>query len=78
MINSVEELNQQPAVILLYPSGASGEFIAGALSESLLGFAKTQIEFENINRVKYLDFLGRSLNRFSRVSMYPNKTIRSC
>jgi hypothetical protein len=27
-----------------------------------LGFAKTQIEFENINRVKYLDFLGRSLN----------------
>jgi hypothetical protein len=62
MINSVEELNQQPAVILLYPSGASGEFVAGALSESIPDFAKTQIEFENINRVKYLDFLGRSLN----------------
>lgn len=62
MINFIEELNQQSAVILLYPSGASGEFIATSLSESIPSFTKTQIEFENVNRVKYLDFLGRSLN----------------
>lgn len=46
----------------MYPSGASGEFIAQALSNSIDSFAKTPSHWENNNRVIYSDFLGRSLN----------------
>lgn len=46
----------------MYPSGASGEFIAQALSNSIDSFAKTPSHWENDNRVIYADLLGRSLN----------------
>jgi hypothetical protein len=62
MLNSIEEINNYPAVILMYPSGASGEFIAQALSDSIDSFAKTSSHWENNSRVIYSDFLGRSLN----------------
>ena len=74
MINSVAELNSQPAVILLYPSGASGEFIAQALSESIPAFAKTEAHWENTSRVIYSDFLGRSLNSGDKI-IDPEKTV---
>jgi hypothetical protein len=74
MINSVEELNSQPAVILFYPSGSSGEFIAQALSESIPAFAKTTAHWENTSRVIYSDFLGRSLNSGDKI-IDPNKVI---
>ena len=67
MLNSIEDLNNYPAVIILYPSGASGEFIAQALSESIDSIAKTHSHWENNNRVIYADFLGRSLNSGDRI-----------
>jgi hypothetical protein len=67
MLNSIEDINNYPAVIILYPSGASGEFIAQALSESIYSIAKTHSHWENNNRVIYADFLGRSLNSGDRI-----------
>lgn len=59
---SIDEIAQYPITILLYPAGASGEFLAWALSESLTGFTKPHCEWENHSRCKYSDVLGRSLN----------------
>jgi len=59
---TIEQLAQLPIVILMYPAGASGEFIAWALSESITGITKTTAHWENHSRCKYSDALGRSLN----------------
>jgi hypothetical protein len=62
MLNSMQELAHHSVVVVLYNSGASGEFVAHALSESIEEFSKTVMIWENKNRCKFQDFFGRSLN----------------
>lgn len=62
MITSVEQLKNLPVVILMYWTGSSGEFIAHSLSQSIAQISKPPMHWENNNRCKYSDFLGRSLN----------------
>jgi hypothetical protein len=62
MFSTVDELNNCPASIIVYPSGASGEFIAWALGQSVPAIADINAEWENNNRIIYMDFLGRNLN----------------
>lgn len=61
MINSIKELDSQPVVILLYDAGASGEFVAHALSETIDQFSKTPAVWENQSRCKFGDYFGRTL-----------------
>lgn len=61
MLDSVKNLGGQPVVILLYNAGASGEFIAHALSETIDQFSKTPALWENQSRCKFGDYFGRTL-----------------
>lgn len=78
MLSSPEELVDQPVVVVLYDAGASGEFVAHALSQSIEEFAKTGMIWENEDRCKFKDFFGRSLNNgqiiddllISRINLY--------
>jgi hypothetical protein len=58
----IEELNQQPLILVMYHSGSSGEFFAHALSQSLNTVTHPEISWENHTRCKFGDFFGRSLN----------------
>lgn len=62
MLSKVNDLENYPAAIIVYPSGASGEFIAWALGKSIPQIAKVDAKWEDDNRVIYMDFLGRNLN----------------
>lgn len=62
MIHSIEQLVDQPLFFILYPTGASGEFLAYSLTSSIHGLAKSDTHWEGQARVKFLDCLGRSLN----------------
>jgi hypothetical protein len=62
MIDSVEDLNQLPILLLLYPSGSSGEFLAYALSESFPAITDADQHWENHSRCKYTDLFNRQLN----------------
>lgn len=61
MIDSVKDLSGEPVVILLYNAGASGEFIAHALCETIDQFSKTPAHWENQSRCKFGDYFGRTL-----------------
>jgi len=62
MIQSVENLKCYPLVILMYRTGSSGEFIAGALTQSIPAFTKTQEEWIGTGRKNFADALGKTLN----------------
>jgi hypothetical protein len=62
MFSAVNELNSCPAAIIVYSSGASGEFIAWALGQSVPVVADIDAKWENNNRIIYMDFLRRNLN----------------
>jgi hypothetical protein len=61
MLDSIKEMSNHPVVILLYKSGASGEFLSYALTESIDQFTKTTMHWENTNRCIVQDYFGRSL-----------------
>jgi hypothetical protein len=60
-MNSIEELEDQSVAVLLYPSGASGEFLGYALTESFAAFTKTHQHWENVSRCKFFDYFNRCL-----------------
>lgn len=62
MIQTIDELDQQNLAILLYSTGASGEFIASAMIQSIPVFAKTQESWISPNRKTFADALGKTLN----------------
>jgi hypothetical protein len=62
MINSVDDLKQYSLVLVLYSTGASGEFVASALSQSMPAFAKTHEQWISKNRKTFADALGKTLN----------------
>lgn len=61
MLDSLNEISKQPVVILLYNGGASGEFLAHALTQTVDQFSKTQTSWENNNRCIFGDYFGRTL-----------------
>jgi len=61
MLDSIKEISNHPVIILLYKSGASGEFLSYALTESIDQFTKTTMSWENTNRCIVQDYFGRSL-----------------
>jgi hypothetical protein len=61
MITSVDALNKLPAILLMYTTGTSGEFIAHALTESFPDITKTSQHWENVTRCKYFDLFDRTL-----------------
>ena len=63
----IEDLSQQPLILIMYYSGSSGEFLAHALSQSLNTVTHPKIEWENQTRCKVGDYFGRSLNGGSEV-----------
>jgi hypothetical protein len=62
MIQDIKDLQSYNIVFLIYPSGASGEFLGYACMSSFENFAATNIHWENSSRMKFADCLGRSLN----------------
>lgn len=62
MINSVDDLKQYSLVLVLYSTGASGEFIASALTQSIPEFARTREQWISHNRKTFADALGKTLN----------------
>lgn len=62
MLNSVSDLEKYKAAIIVYPSGASGEFLAWALGQCIPQIASVDAHWEDNNRIIYMDFLGRNLN----------------
>lgn len=50
------------ALLILYPAGASGEFLASALSQSFDCINESTWHWENFNRCKYFDLFDRALN----------------
>jgi hypothetical protein len=62
IIRSIDELNNYPAVILMYQSGASGEFLASAFAEAIPAFARGPYNtYANGTAISYGDFLGHAL-----------------
>lgn len=61
MLTSLKEISNHPVVILLYKSGASGEFLSHALTQSIYQFTKTPATWENTHRCIVQDYFGRSL-----------------
>lgn len=82
---SLEEISQQPVVIVLYNSGASGEFLAYALSQTISQFKKPKSIWENQTRCKFDDYFGRSFTSgavtndliLERVNLYWKKYLKS-
>lgn len=62
MISTVDDFKNYDLVILMYSTGASGEFIAGALTNSIPKFGKTQEQWISKNRKTFADALGKTLN----------------
>ena len=61
MFDSIDQIKNLPIVLIMYPAGASGEFLATALTESFPNIAKTNAHQEGPNRFKYLDVFDRTL-----------------
>lgn len=61
VLSSADEIALQKVAVLLYPSGASGEFLGYALTESFPAFTKTHQHWENVSRCKFFDFFNRCL-----------------
>lgn len=61
MINSLDDLRNIPTIIVLYPAGSSGEFLAHIISETT-GVCSTSVTEWEDTRCKFQDFYGRSLN----------------
>jgi hypothetical protein len=61
MLTSIQEISNHPVVVLLYKSGASGEFLSYALTHSIDQFTKSSMEWENNNRCIVQDYFGRTL-----------------
>lgn len=62
MIDSLEQIQKYPIVLLVYYAGSSGEFLAHALNQSLDQMCNTSSQWENSSRVKFADAFGRSFN----------------
>lgn len=60
-MKSIEELKDQSVAVLVYPSGASGEFLGYAITESFPAFTKTHQHWENVSRCKFFDYFDRCL-----------------
>lgn len=67
MIKDLNQLSTLPALIILYPEGSSGEFLAHALTESLATITETHQHWENENRCKYFDLFDRTLTSSTRI-----------
>jgi hypothetical protein len=61
-MTTIEMVKALPSVIILYPAGASGEFMAYALTNCVKGTTPTQVHWEDGNRCKYFDLYDRCLN----------------
>jgi len=61
MLKSIEQISSQPVVVLLYESGASGEFLGHAITSTVNEFTKTNAVWENNIRCKFDDYFGRTL-----------------
>lgn len=55
-------LAQINGLLIVYPSGASGEFLSAALSESFSCIGKSSWHWEDHNRCKFFDLFDRHLN----------------
>ena len=66
MIKTFNEIYNVPVVILMYPPGASGEFVACALSESIPAITRSTWHTENDHRYKYFDAFDRFLSTPSK------------
>lgn len=55
-------LEKVNALIIIYPSGASGEFLSAALSESFPCISNSNWHWEDHCRCKFLDLFDRHLN----------------
>ena len=68
MFDSIDQIKNLPIVLIMYPAGASGEFLATALTESFPNIAKTNAHQEGPHRFKYLVVFDRdpqsTINRF--------------
>jgi len=61
MIDSLDDLNHLPALLVTYESGSSGEFFGSALCQSFDVFAKQSASWVGENRVLLQDFFGKRL-----------------
>lgn len=61
-MTTIEIIKNLPSAIVLYPAGASGEFIAYALTNCIKGTTLTKTHWEDGSRCKYFDLYDRSLN----------------
>jgi hypothetical protein len=55
-------LEQVNALLVIYPAGASGEFLSAAMSESFPCISKSTWNWEDHNRCKFFDLFDRHLN----------------
>jgi hypothetical protein len=62
-IKSLEDLNKQPAFIILYSSGASGEFLAVALTDSITTIAQPEVSTCDSGRTIYREFFAHELKK---------------
>jgi hypothetical protein len=62
MITSLQQLVDQPVVVVLYRSGSSGEFVSWALSQTIQQFCKASMNWATSNRCIFEDFFQRSLH----------------
>lgn len=62
-LTSIEQVNNSNCIIVLYPSGASGEFLAGSIAKTFPGVHSSQLnEYVTVNRYTYFDLFDRVLN----------------
>jgi hypothetical protein len=74
-VTSLEELDSQPAFIILYPSGLSGEFLASALTDSIDSIAKPTVEHKETGRTVYREFFNHALKNDSRICINTDELI---
>jgi len=74
-VTSLEELDSQPAFIILYPSGLSGEFLASALTDSIDSIAKPRVEHKETGRTVYREFFNHALKNDYRIRINTDELI---
>ena len=65
-ITSLEDLNDQPAFVIMYPPGLSGEFLASALADSIEAITQPPTENQDTGRTVYREFFAHELKKGPR------------
>lgn len=70
-IADLNAINNNNTIIVLYPSGASGEFLAGTIAMVFDGVHSSQLnEYSSETRYNYFDIFDRTLNSSSEFVNY--------